>query len=263
MVWLRRMFFSCILISIMATLHARAEDKVWLSIGEFPPFFSSTLSHYGVFPHIVEEAFAAEHIKVEYVFLPWNRALRMAAEGDYDGTPGWVYSKERAQQFSYSDPVLIETKVFFHLKSLNFDWSSIEDLKPYKIGLTLGYFYGPTLARAEVRDGFVFERVSTDLLNMRKLAAGRIQLFAVNREVGLQIARSEISAQDAANITYHPKPISVDAQHLLISRNIDPVRARFLLDSFNRGLRKLRDSGRYETLWKEDIGVPFTPPPNP
>ncbi|MBU6955580.1 ABC transporter substrate-binding protein [Hahella sp. HN01] len=256
MVWLRRMFWSCILISIMATLHARAEEKVWLSIGEFPPYFSSKLSHYGVFPHIVEEAFAVEHIQVEYIFLPWKRALRMAAEGDYDGTPGWVYSTERAQQFSYSDPVLNETKVFFHLKSLNFDWNGIEDLKPYKIGLTLGYFYGPTLAKAEERGDFLFERVSTDLLNMRKLAAGRIQLFVVNREVGLQIARSEMPAQDAANITYHPKPISVDAQHLLISKNIDPVRAQFLLDSFNRGLRKLRESGRYEALWKEDIGGP-------
>ncbi|WLQ16284.1 transporter substrate-binding domain-containing protein [Hahella aquimaris] len=263
MVWLRGMFLSCILISIMAAPHVRAEGKVWLSIGEFPPFFSSKLSHYGVFPHIVEEAFAAENIQVEYVFLPWNRALRMAAEGDYDGTPGWVYSKERAQQFSYSDPVLIETKVFFHLKTLDFDWSNIEDVKPYKIGLTLGYFYGPTLARAELSDGFKFERVTTDLLNMRKLAAGRIQLFVVNREVGMQIAKSEFSQQDAASFTYHPTPVAVDTQHLLISKNIDPIRAEFLVDSFNRGLRKLRESGRYEQLWKEDVGVPVASPPSP
>jgi len=85
-----------------------AEERISIAIGEWPPFISENLKHYGVVPRIVTEAFALGNVKVDYGFFPWKRAMEYANEGDWDGSAVWGYTSERGKTLLYSDPVRTE-----------------------------------------------------------------------------------------------------------------------------------------------------------
>ncbi len=51
-------------------------DSVRIANGEYAPYFSEDLKHYGVGSRIVKAAFAEVGINVDYVFRPWERGYR-------------------------------------------------------------------------------------------------------------------------------------------------------------------------------------------
>jgi len=111
-----------------------APQTIRLAIGEWAPYHSSNLKHYGLGSRIITEAFALEGVQVQYDFFPWARSLFYVESGDWEGSGIWYYSPKRAQYSLYSDTVLEFSYVFFHLKSYSFDWTIIEDLQEIPIG---------------------------------------------------------------------------------------------------------------------------------
>lgn len=227
---------------------ALAAETVKLSNGEWPPYTSETLEDYGTFSHIVSEAFALEGIKTVYAFFPWKRAYLVAKEGQFDGSVTWAPTPERKRDFYFSDPVVFSRKVFFHLKALPLNWQTIDDLKSLRIGATTQYTYGEAFDQAAQAGILNIEYVSRDILNIKKLLRHRIDIFPMEIEVGYTLIRTEASAAEAALVTHHPQPIQKTPVCVVISRNSDEQRAQRLLTAFNRGLRRLRRSGRYDEL---------------
>ncbi len=93
-----------------------AEETIRLTNGDWAPYMSKNLKHYGITSHIVTEAYKLEGIKVKYGFFPWARGKLLAQDGKWDGATGWSYSDERAKHFLYSDSIMEFKVVFFHLK---------------------------------------------------------------------------------------------------------------------------------------------------
>ena len=81
------------------SLSARAEKAIRLTTGEWAPYISEKLEHFGLVSRIVTEAFALEGVKVEYIFLPWKRAYQEALIGKYDGSAVWTRNSEREKGF--------------------------------------------------------------------------------------------------------------------------------------------------------------------
>lgn len=226
-----------------------AGESIRLASGEWPPFFSEELKHYGVISRIVTEAFALEGIKVEYVFLPWARSLKMTKNGEWDGTPGWMPTPEREKDFYISDIILEDKLVFFHLKSYSFDWKTMDDLKEIDIGATIGYFYSKEFEKAEKGGGLLIERIPTDEHNFRKLLKKRIKIFPVIEPVGYDILNSHFTSKEVQLVTHHPKPLAGSVQTLLLSKK--SKRNKKMLKLFNRGLKRLKDSGEYDRYFEE------------
>ena len=125
-----------------------------IATGELPPYASAARADQGISLHIVREAFAREGIRVEYVFMPWTRALVEAREGKWDGTAAWGRSPERDQGFLISDNVLTEQWLLLHRSDRTLDWSRLEDLRGLRIGVVANYTYTADfwrLARAGAR----------------------------------------------------------------------------------------------------------------
>ena len=228
---------------------ACAAQPLRLASGEWPPYFSEQLRHYGVGSHIVSEAFALEGIEVEYGFFPWKRSLRLAREGVWDGTLGWEPSAERERFFYISDRVWQAPWVFFHLKSSPFDWQDFGDLAEVRIGGTLGYIYSQELFEAERAGKLHIERTVSDRLNLRKLASGRIDVFPQLVDIGYYQLRQLFDADTLRRFTHHRKPLGSHLDHLLLTR-ADPRNAE-LIRVFNRGLAALKASGRYGQFFVE------------
>lgn len=234
---------------IIGACSVMAEEKILITNGEWPPYFSQDLKHYGLASRIVTEAFALEGISVEYGFFPWKRALQLAQMGAWDGSALWSHSPEREALFYFSKPVVDSGYVFFHLKSYAFDWSSLEDLKNILVGATLEYHYGEAFERAEEEGVIKVERVHADELNFAKLLAQRIQLFPMTKEVGYAMLSKNFSAKDVAKITHHPSPLRMHPLHLLLTRK-NPKNKEYIF-KFNAGLKKLRDSGKIQQYLQE------------
>lgn len=221
-----------------------AEETVHITTQEWRPYISKQFKHYGVIPHIVTEAFILENIQTKYRFLPWGRGYEFAKEGKLNGTIPYYYSEERAKYFLYSDPIFEGKQVFFHLKSYSFNWERIEDLKGVEIGATIGYHYGKAFERAEQEGIIKVQWIPNDETNFKKMLLGRIDVFPQDEDVGYEILRSLFSPEQAGLFTHHSHPLHTKVMHLILSKQIKE--SPELLRMFNRGLKRLKESGKYE-----------------
>jgi len=157
----------------------------------------------------------------------------------------WRKTNDREQEFLFSDDVYDNQNVFFHLKSTPFNWNSLSDLKKYYIGAALGYAYSEDFERGEERGDFEVFRVNKEKSLVEMLLTRRIDAFPANREVGLQLIRSQ-TPEAFSQFAIHPKPLSLKPLHLAF---IKDQNSKALLQSFNMGLRQLKQSERYAEIY--------------
>jgi len=214
-----------------------------LAIGEWAPYTSQKDPKGKMAEIIVFEAFKLENIDVVYKYYPWKRAFELVARGDEVGTFPWYITPSREKEFIISKEAIIVSKtVFFHLKSLDLQWTKYEDLKKYKIGGILGYSYTQLLKNK----GLKVEEVPREELNFKKLLKNRIDLIPSDFFVGYNIINKIFEPNKAALFTNHPTSILHDGMYMLISKkNPD---AQVLANKFDKGLIQLKKSGRYDKI---------------
>lgn len=244
---------SVILLYLLIWLQsASAEETIRITTGEFAPWTSATLNHNGFTNHIISEAFKLEGYDVEYKFFPWVRAFESAKSGErFHATSYWYPSDERAKDFHYSDPIQTDATVFFHLKdNPPPEWETLDDLKGRRFGATTGFTYTSEFWDAAKSKRLDIQEANSEELNFKKLLKGRIDLFPSGPLVGQKILQEAFGLRAAATVTYHSKPMVAPTGHLLVSRKI--ANAEELVTIFNRGLAKLKKSGRY-TLFQTEL----------
>lgn len=237
-----------VVIVLLPLSNAFAEGTLRLTTSEFAPSYSEKLKHFGLVPHIVTEAFALEGVKVEFTSFPWARAYSYVKSGKWDGSCCWFNKAERHAEAFHSEPVIFSTYVFFHLKNYEFDWKTLDDLKDIQIGGTIEYTYSKDFREAEEAGKILVERAPSDVINFRKLLRGRIDIFPQNTEVGFDNLLNNFTPEERELITFHPQPIVKQGVHLLLSKK-DPKNEK-MMELFNRGLKRLRDSGKIDQFVK-------------
>ena len=226
-----------------------SEQIIRIASGEWPPYQSEKLEHYGFASRIVTEAFALEDIAVVYDFMPWKRSMEMSKRGKWDATFLWKVTDERKPYFNASMPIIEDQDVFFHLKSTEFDWNQIEDLKDIKIGATLGYEYGDAFQKAEKKGIIQVERAADDETSFKKLLGKRMPVFVCSITVGYTLLNKMYNKETVALFTNHPKPIKETTYHLLFSKAVPENEDRLI--KFNAGLKKLKENGKIDQYVEE------------
>lgn len=227
-----------------------AEKKITITTGELIPYTSRNLKHYGLFCRITSEAFNFAGIEVEWKFLPWKRAFEIAKNGkSADGSIFWYYNPERGKYFYFSEQIGIESNVFFHLKVFKFNWDSYSDLKNIKIGITSGYSYGTEFDNAVEAGLLKTEIANSDILNFKMLLAGRIWLFPLQMDIGYYLLKEYFTNDEINLITHSPKYINNEPVYLIL--NNKNKENEDIVKSFNKGLKQLKDSGKYDQYYEE------------
>lgn len=244
---------------LSGVVNATGQPLLRISAGEWPPYLSARLVHQGPIAHLIRDLLGEEGYRVEFSFLPWPRAYAEAAAGKYDASAVWMHKQDREQDFLFSEPLLDEQFVFFHLKSQPFDWQRFEDLDGMTLGGGLEYSYGAGFD-AYLDSGRVrLERVSSDRQNFEKLLKERVVLYPQELNVGYAALRSEFSVEDAARITHHPQPLLVNLSYLLLPRRLE--QSDTLRQRFNVRLQQFRQSGRYQQYFDNLQAGHYTPAP--
>jgi len=226
------------------------EEVITVFTGDqWPPYVAKELTSFGLYPHITTSAFNAVGVKVKYIFFPWKRSLETVREGNGDASGYWASTSDREQDFYLSDPIHNEEIVFYHLKNYPFHWSSLDDIKDITIGAIIGYSYGDAFDKAASSGRLTVHRVPTDTQAFRMLHSGRINIFPLNKGSGYPLIQQIFPLAKKALFTHHPKAVYSYSLHLLFPRDLE--NSKRLLNLFNEGLRRLKESGRYNQILDE------------
>jgi len=232
----------------LTSFYAFSKETVRLAIGEWAPYTSEKNVKGKFLEHVVTEAFKLEGIDVIYKYFPWKRSYIQVQNGEFDGTFPWNKTKERKGEFYIHKLSLYKDEaVYYHLKNNAFNWNTIDDLKQYNVGVTIGYKH----EKLYKEKGITVEPVASEELNFKKILVGRIDVYRTSKIVGYETINRLFSFEDAARFTHHPTVIEEDDYFILFSKNT-PNGKHFAL-RFDSGLKQLKASGAYDKI----IGVYF------
>ncbi len=182
---------------------AFAGKKMSFVTDPFPPYYYIEDDQpRGIQYELAALAFKKMLIPFDVKFLPWKRALITAESGNADGVFGLRKTTERERWLIYPDePLMTVRTVIFHRKDTKFTYAGTFSLAGKKVGITKGYTYGTQFDQST---SFQKEEVTSLRLNFLKLAAGRLDLVAAYRAVGVHTLK-EMNLED--RITFSDTPI--------------------------------------------------------
>jgi polar amino acid transport system substrate-binding protein len=214
--------------------------KITISTGFEPPQKSSRdmVSSFSYkISDIVTRAFALENYQVSFIFRSRRTAYNMAKDGLVDGSIPWRKTKNRNNNFYFSNPLIAADIVFFHLKSKKFDWHQLADLSKYRAGIVEGMHYENRFDAAVFSGRLLSQTSDNEGVNFKKLISGRIDYTPVISESGYDTIKDLFDQKTAALFTHHPKPLMRQNLYLILSKQIKENKKT--MADFNRGLYHL------------------------
>ncbi|MFC4158544.1 substrate-binding periplasmic protein [Chitinimonas lacunae] len=235
-----------ILCLLAATLALVQAAEIRLANGEWAPYLAEKAPHNGFASHVVTAAFDKVGVKVRYEFYPWARALSMVQNGEIAGSVVWSRSPEREPFALFSEPVITDEEVLFHLKEKPLSWNDVSDLRGKSIATPLGSKLG--MWEAPIKSGIIRNQSVPNVeAAMKMLLAGRIDFLPMIRTVGYQTLRGkQFSDAERARIGHASKVADKIDYRLMLSRKV--AGNEQMLERFNEGLRQLRKSGEYAKM---------------
>ncbi len=244
------MRLACLLLLTSAAVAAPV-SSLRLATLEWRPYVSAHLPGDGLTSSVVTSAAAMIDLRAEFKYLPWVRAMKLgAADAQYDGYFPAYYTEQRALTCNFSAPVGTSTIVLAYLKKSPVEWDTLADLQHVRIGVVLGFSNGKQFDAMVASKTLDVERSGTDLLNLKKLVAGRFQAIVIDRHVleYLLLTDPALAAQQS-QIEFHPKPLAELAMHICFKRT--PA-GRQLQTAFDTALEKI-DLRQHETAYFERL----------
>ncbi|MEM9625045.1 MAG: transporter substrate-binding domain-containing protein [Pseudomonadota bacterium] len=236
----RSLVFALSLLSIgVATADA---SPLRIAAGEYPPYTSEAMEHYGPINRIVTHASQEAGFEVEFEFLPWKRGLEETRLGRFTASSYWYYSDKRKQDFIHVGPLTEDRIVFMHRKDLDVpSWSSLDDLSGFTIGATNGFTYNEAFWEAAENGTLDVEVAVDDPTNLRKLVAGRLDIIVIEQTLAGHLFNDMLTEQQTENLTFLDRPLQVNPGFLLVSRKIPNADA--IASSLQSGLDSIREQG--------------------
>ncbi|MCG9583015.1 ABC transporter substrate-binding protein [Vibrio tubiashii] len=167
---------------IVSVFPSGATQRVYMTSLEWPPYSGEELEGYGLSVAVAREAFAAMGYELVIEFKPWVRAVALASKSDkYVGYfPEYYFNTD---EFVFSDSIgsgplgLVENIKF------PIEWSSLEDLTLYRIGVVQGYVNTAEFDLL-VEEGMIqVEASANDIRNIYKVAKGRLDAAVIDSNV--------------------------------------------------------------------------------
>ncbi len=220
---------------------------IMLATGEYPPYASAEMAGYGMVTEIISATMKEMGSKPEYKFYPWKRCESSVKKGKVWATFPYGYTKERAKDFLFSDVLLETSTKFFYYKKhtkKKIEWKTLSDLKPYRIGGVLGYYYEADFKKA----GLSVDYAPSEILSLKKAIRGRIALVPLDEAVGWSLIKKNFPDK-SADFGVIDKAHDTSGNFLMVSK--DYPDSKKLLQKFNTALKTIKQNGEMEVILKK------------
>jgi ABC-type amino acid transport substrate-binding protein len=209
-------------------------QKIVFSTINWEPYIGESLRDNGFLAVIIKEAFKASGHDVKFKFVPWSRAVKMAADGAFHGFLPEYYSEKRLKDFVFSDVVFSGPAGLYRntLSELKIDGSYKDYIKNKRIGLVRGYINTKFIdERAEIIKDFA----RNDLSNLKKLNAARVDFIFIDDLV----AKYHISKNpELKYLEFIEPPLEMKELYVCFSKKKGNYLK--LREDFNRGLKAIQ-----------------------
>ena len=207
-----------------------------VTLGEYAPYFSQALPHYGKVPEIISKILTKYEIDIKYTWAPWESVYQNVQNKKILGSFVASTSPQQEDRFYFSEPILYNDVVFFHRKRTSIVWENLSDLQGVQSGATLGTRYPRRFLHACETGGIFIDWSSDDVLNFSKLLCREIDVFPVSKEVGLHKLQNHFPPQARAKITWSATPLSSTPVRLMLPKTAD--NGRHIVELLNRELKR-------------------------
>ena len=175
-----RLIFCLILSSI--SFSSLSNTKVLLAVeSSWPPYSDSRGN--GLSKDIIQKAYNAVNVEVEFMVVPYARALHMVKIGRVDGAFNVSKQENTVRVFNFGSEPLLQAKAsFYYNNDSEQDFSSADNIPDGTIiALILGYEYGDTYQHNKYR--FQEVRVGTQQQIVQLLRKHRVDMAIMFDEV--------------------------------------------------------------------------------
>lgn len=245
---LRPIAFALLPCLLSHAAHARPDLHIAVD-NNSPPFAYEDARHQpqGIYVQLLQHIAQQSGLRLAIRPMPWRRALQGLALGQH-GVAGLYSNAERQQRYLMSAPLWQESLHVFTLPTASLQVGRSEDLAGLKLGTLAGWYYSDKLQAMQQRGELVLESGESDLQNIGKLRAGRLDAI--------------LAVKDSVDhlLQHHPRnPIRLplrdagmllrNATYLALPRTQGNIA---LLQRINAALQQLQQPG-----------LPLTPAQNP
>lgn len=196
---------------------------------------------------LVAEMLTRMNIDMVPHVVPFKRALVELEDGESDFILMITPSVERNRYMVFTEPILIDSyRLCYSIDRFpTFEWSTWEELVPYKIGVVRGYIYGEVWQQAVKTYHYKLEEVTTDQLNVKKLLGQRFDFTLLLESTIKDILKDVPEAEN--KIKFASKPIleiplcfGLSTKSSLVAR----------LPEMNATLHQMRQDGTFKRILK-------------
>ncbi|MFN6972554.1 MAG: substrate-binding periplasmic protein [Rheinheimera sp.] len=208
-----------------------------LVVDNYPPYIDELAADHGMLSQLVQQAFTLAGVPTTLSFQPWPKVPAVATQAHHASFL-WFKTHELEQNWLFSEPVVELRQMLISTNRFKADLHRFDELRPYRLGVTKGYFYGADFA-AQRQDFRLTEAVS-DYASLQNLLAGRVDMVLMDPIVA-QLMWQQLPTK-SLKLRFLPKPLlTAQPTYLVCSRNFLPCHA--VIQSFNQGLRQLQQTG--------------------
>jgi polar amino acid transport system substrate-binding protein len=211
-----RLVFALICISISFSSYSYSNSKVTLAVENSWPPYSNNQGN-GISKEIIIKAYHAVNVEVEFIVVPYTRALHMVKIGSADGAFNVTKQANTEDIFNFGEEYLLKAKASYYYNqdaTLNFSTAtSIPD--GTTIALILGYEYGDIfqqnkhrfkevrvvnqeqivqlIRKKRVDMAIMFDEVAKDTMTNMGLKHSSIKQGQINHQSDIYVAFSKIN----------------------------------------------------------------------
>lgn len=208
----------------------------------WPPYTDKRLPGDGLSVDLIRTALGRAGYQVEYVEVPWERALQGVKSGRYDLFNGWPTST-RTSYVLRSRPFLTNRMRWVQRAGDNFRYKGRDSLLPYRLVLSRGYVYSDELvAYSRLNKGYAANFIQA----ARMLLAGRADLTLEDEQTAQFHFKHELSDVEDL-LGFVPGEFAVLDLSLLVRKD-HPQQAQ-IIAAFNREIEAMLADGSYAAIF--------------
>jgi polar amino acid transport system substrate-binding protein len=237
---------------------AEAPGILRLASLEWLPYVGRELQQHGLSSFIADSAAQKFGYRLQIDYFPWTRAMRIGLlDAHYAGYFPAYYTEERARQCYFSASIGSSTIGLAYLNNTPLQWQTLQDLSGLTIAVVAGFSNGPAFD-ALMREGRLHVDPSpSDMLNLRKLVAGRVDAVVIDKLVLRYLLLTEPSLlQDRERIVFHDKSLAELPLYICFKRTPEGLALQQAFDAALRTLPLRRIESEYFQRIETEIGQP-------
>jgi polar amino acid transport system substrate-binding protein len=243
-------FFLTSLISNNITFSAvELKDlKINIVTAEYPPYnFTKENKITGISTEIIIEVLKEMNLEkdIHIKVYPWARAYQMALKIPNTFIFSLGRTTERENFFKWVEEIVVFESCIWKAKSnKKVQITQLSDLKKYRIGTQREEYIEQYLKKHGFESNI--DDSTHPVLSIKKLLAGRIDVFAYEKYVTKYVSKNEGINFDDLEIAYNIAELDIHA-YLACSKETPD----FIVEKFREALKKIKKDGRYEKIIKK------------